>query len=151
MPPRASVSFFHRDTQASGDSDLFLRAMESWSEGPGLQKRAGLAQCPGERGERLVPRFSPHTSAEEALHWWGQRPAGVRVRQAGLANSLDTGPTHLPPTQDSHTAAPQEVAGLYFSQHWVVKDILSIKKQTNKQNTCPSADNTSLRTWPTYW
>lgn len=62
---------------------------------------------------------------------------------AVLANSLEQ-----VPIQDSHTAAPQEVAELDFSQHWAVEDTLSIKK---KKKSFPFADNTSLKIWPTYW
>lgn len=39
------------------------------------------------------------------------------VRQVCLANALETGPSSPPLAQNSHTAAPQEVAEFYFSQH----------------------------------
>lgn len=43
--------------------------------------------------------------------------ASVLVTQVALANALETGPTGPSLIQGSHSAVPQEAAGLYFSQH----------------------------------
>lgn len=82
--------------------------------------------------------------------------ASVLVTQVALANALETGPTGPSLTQGSHPAVPQEGTIQQYPKRQ--QDYISLNTelpeilfQFKKKKIFPSAANTSLKIWPTYW